>query len=72
MNATAVEDIPVGSVEAVEIRACGLHAVELLVAEIRASGRAVTAGELDSVLWNRGADERYKSRPRHRSRCVYY
>ena len=65
-------DIGVGSVEEVEVRACGLHAVELLVGRLARVGRPVTAGDLDTVLWTRGAEPRYKSRPRHRARCVYY
>ncbi|GJM37364.1 MAG: hypothetical protein DHS20C19_07310 [Acidimicrobiales bacterium] len=68
----AVEDIPVGSPEEVEIRACGLHAVELLRDELAATGTRITSGDLDNVLWNLGADARYKAIPRHRSRCVFY
>lgn len=58
-----------GSPEEVEIRACALHAVELIVA---ARGGATTAAEVDQVLWLRGGEPRYKSVPRHRSRCTAY
>ena len=68
----AGDDITSGSDPEVEIRAVALHAVELMVERLQALGRAATAGELDSVLWNRGAGEKYKSVPRHRTRCVYY
>ncbi len=68
----AVEDIPIGSVAEVEIRACGLHAVELLAAEVRSRGRRITTAALDNVLWNTGARAEYKAIPRHRSRCVFY
>lgn len=68
----AVDDIAVGSPEEIEIRACGLHAVELLCAALEASGTPITAGDLDNVLWNLGAQPRYKAIPRHRTRCVYY
>ncbi len=68
----AVEDIAVGSPEEVEIRACGLHAVELLRAALATRGDRITAGDLDNVLWNLGAQARYKEIPRHRSRCVFY
>ncbi len=68
----AVDDIGVGTVEEVEIRACGLHAVELLVKELGRIGRPITAGDLDTILWNRGAGPLYKAHPRHRTRCVYY
>ncbi len=57
-----------GSPAEVEIRACALHAVELLVA---AHGDT-TAAVVDNVLWNRGALPRYKSRPRHRARTTAY
>jgi hypothetical protein len=57
-----------GSPEEVEIRACALHAVELLVA---AHGET-TATAVDNALWNRGALPRYKARPRHRARTTSY
>jgi putative queuosine salvage protein len=56
------------SPEEVEIRACALHAVELLVA---AHG-STTATAVDNVLWNRGAGSRYKAVPRHRARTTDY
>jgi len=68
----AIDDIPVGSAEEVEIRACGLHAVELLRSALAEQGDRMTAGDLDNVLWNLGAQPKYKAIPRHRSRCVYY
>ena len=68
----AVDDIPLGSPEEVEIRACGLHAVELLRNRLADHGTRITAGDLDNVLWNLGAGPRYKSVPRHRTRCVFY
>jgi hypothetical protein len=68
----AVEDITSGSEPEVEIRACGLHAVELLLAELRARGHDLTAGRLDAILWTRGGRPGYKAVPRHRTRCVYY
>ena len=57
-----------GSPEEVEIRACALHAVELLVA---AHGDT-TATAVDNALWNRGALPRYKARPRHLARTMAY
>jgi hypothetical protein len=57
-----------GSPEEVEIRACAVHAVELIVA-VRPGARAV---EVDQVLWLRGQQPRYKASPRHRSRCTAY
>jgi hypothetical protein len=64
--------IPPGSAEEVEIRACAVHVVELLVAELQRSGHGVTAHGLDYLLWNRGQQPYYKAWPRHRTRSVYY
>ena len=58
-----------GSPEEVEIRACAVHAVELLAA---AHPEGADAASLDNALWNRGADARYKARPRHRARTTAY
>jgi hypothetical protein len=67
-----VEDITAGSQPEVEIRAVGLHAVELLQHETTKLGSRLTSGEIDSVLWSRGAGARYKAIPRHRARSVFY
>jgi hypothetical protein len=57
-----------GSAEEMEIRACALHAVELI-----ASARPDScAADIDQVLWLRGGEPAYKARPRHRSRCTAY
>lgn len=48
------ELIPSGSPEAVEIRACALHAVELRAKAFKEAGHGVGPGGLDYVLWNRG------------------
>jgi hypothetical protein len=67
------ELIPAGSAEEVEIRACALHAVELIAGELRKTGRGATAMDIDYVLWNRGQSPHYKSaKPRHRTRTVFY
>ncbi|MGA2007021.1 MAG: queuosine salvage family protein [Solirubrobacteraceae bacterium] len=50
-----------------EIRACAVHACELLSARL-----GVPARVLDNWLWNRGASAQYKAQRRHRCRCVYY
>ena len=57
-----------GSPEEVEIRACAVHAVALIAAE-RAGAREA---DIDSLLWHRGQEPRYKELPRHRSRCTAY
>jgi hypothetical protein len=51
----------------VEIRAWGVHAVELLAA------RTGTApADIDHHLWQRGQDPAVKAVPRHRCRCSWY
>jgi hypothetical protein len=62
------ELIPHDSPEEVEIRACALHAVELLVAARPGS----CAADIDQQLWLRGQRRRYKASPRHRTRCTAY
>jgi Potential Queuosine, Q, salvage protein family len=57
-----------GSPEEVEIRACAVHAVELLVA---AHG-STDATAVDNTLWQRGGGPRYKAHPRHRARTTAY
>jgi len=66
------ELIPAGSEEEIEIRACAVHAVELIVEAITATGDQVTAQQLDNALWNRGQNPEYKAIPRHRTRTPYY
>jgi hypothetical protein len=50
-----------------EIRGCAVHACELIAGEL-----GIPARDLDVMLWNRGQGERYKARPRHRTRTTYY
>jgi len=50
-----------------EIRACAVHACELLAARL-----GTTAHELDNALWSRGQAPEFKAVPRHRTRSVYY
>jgi hypothetical protein len=66
------ELIPAGSEEEVEMRACAVHVVELIVEAITAIGDQVTAQQLDNALWNRGQNPEYKAIPRHRTRTPYY
>jgi hypothetical protein len=67
------ELIPAGAPEEVEIRASALHAVELMVEELRRVGRNAIAMGLDFILWNRGQRPEYKlAKPRHRTRTVFY
>lgn len=61
-----------GSAEEVEIRACSVHAVELLREAFADSGIAVTSQGLDFLLWNGGQAQKYRETPTHNTRCVYY
>jgi hypothetical protein len=56
------------SPEEVEMRACAVHAAELIV---RARSD-LTAQQVDQILWTRGGGPRYKAVPRPRARCVAY
>ena len=56
-----------GSPEEVEIRACGLHAVELV-----AGATGMTPAAIDHHLWQRGQSPEVKAVPRHRCRCSWY
>jgi putative queuosine salvage protein len=56
------------SPEEVELRACAVHAVELIVR----ARPDLTAQQVDHLLWRSGGDERYKAVPRPRSRCTAY
>jgi hypothetical protein len=56
-----------GSREEVEIRACAVHACELIAPRLGVPPRT-----LDVWLWNRGEAPRYKAIPRHRARSVFY
>jgi Queuosine salvage protein len=60
------ELIPPGEEER-EIRACAVHACELMAARTGMPARL-----LDTALWNKGQAPRYKSVPRHRTRTVFY
>jgi hypothetical protein len=60
------ELLPPGEEER-EIRACAVHACELIAAELGVPPRT-----LDVWLWDRGQEARYKAVPRHRTRTVYY
>lgn len=57
------------SPEEVELRACAVHAIELLAA---ATEPRLSAAEIDYVLWNRGQQPRIKAHPRPRVRTTAY
>jgi Queuosine salvage protein len=63
----AGELLPAGSEQEREIRACAVHACELLA---RRAG--VPPRTLDNWLWNRGRYPPYSERPAHLTRTVFY
>lgn len=65
--------IPAGSHEEIEIRACCVHAVELMISTAADAGVCWTARDIDQVLWHQGQRSRYKKRnKRHRTRTAFY
>ena len=62
----AGELLPPGEQER-EIRACAVHACELISARLGVAPR-----RLDAWLWTRGQAPTYNARPRHRTRTVFY
>jgi hypothetical protein len=58
--------LPAGPAER-EIRACAVHACELL-----SQRTGIRPRVLDVTLWNRGQAPEYKAIPRHRTRSVFY
>lgn len=61
-----------GSVSEVEIRACGVHAAELLAAALREHGHTITCADIDHALWTRGGLPEFKAHRRHRCRNKFY
>jgi hypothetical protein len=68
----AGELIPAGSPEEVEIRAGAVHAVERCVGRLRNRGAAITAQQVDYLLWTSGQHAEMKAHPRHRTRTTFY
>jgi len=62
----AGEHLTVGGPES-EIRACAVHACELISKRTGVPARAI-----DTWLWTRGQAPEYKAKPRHRCRTVFY
>jgi len=67
------ELIGAGAFEEIEMRACAVHAAELMRAAIGRAGPAMTAREIDRALWTRGQEIRGRvaTRP-HLTRCTFY
>lgn len=63
----ALEEIPEGSAEEVEIRMCTIEAVERLAARIGGLGRTIAPRELDWLLWNESVKPGLLTEPHHRT-----
>jgi hypothetical protein len=63
----AREELPAGGEMEREIRACAVHACELLAARWGVAPRV-----LDNWLWNRGQGPPYTDRPAHITKTTYY
>jgi hypothetical protein len=63
----AGQPLPAGGAMEVEVRACAVHACELLASRLGVAPRI-----LDNWLWNRGEGPPYSERPAHRTFTVFY
>lgn len=61
-----------GTPEEVELRACGIHAVELMKQSAVKQGYNVTAVNIDHILWNRGYEPDIYAKPSHKTMTVWY
>jgi hypothetical protein len=68
----AKEEIPFGSKEEVEIRACTVIAVERLQKALLTKGITLLAIELDWLLWQRGEESKDRISPHHRTLTIFY
>lgn len=67
------EIIPAGSTEEVELRACSVHAAEMVANTIREEMRPISVRELDFLLWSRGQElKKTSTMKRHRTRTFFY
>jgi hypothetical protein len=64
--------IPEGAPEEIEIRACGIHAVELMKRAAAGLGHDVTSVNLDHIIWNRGYEREIYEKPSHKTLTVWY
>ena len=65
--------IPSGSEEEVEIRACAIHAVELIKEQAIKNGISCSSKDLDYLLWNRGLEQPYvHNSVKHLTKSMFY
>jgi hypothetical protein len=65
-------EIPFGSEEEIEIRACTVVAVEKLQTALAKRGANVLVIEVDWLLWQIGERTKDDIPPHHRTRTIYY
>lgn len=61
-----------GSPEETEIRAAGIHAVELMKQAAVKAGHKMTSVNFDHILWNRGYEAGLYEKPAHLVKTVWY
>ncbi len=66
------EEITKGSSPEIEIRACAIHACELIKEKFKDKGISVNSPMLDNYLWHKGQRNFYKSLPTHQTRQTTY
>ena len=68
------EEIPLnpGGPEEAEIRANTIWAVEQIRRELALGGQDLKAFEIDGILWNMGQQDRYRSKPYHKVKTIFY
>jgi len=67
------ELIASGSMEETELRACSIHAIELIKTVLNTKGNNLRSIDLDYLLWNEGLQEKYKTKHQlHLTRTVFY
>ena len=65
--------LPAGSKGEIELRACAIHAVELIKQKFQELGYNFTSVDLDYLLWNRGQAAFYEETyPIHLTRTTFY
>jgi len=67
------QNLKAGSEAEVELRACSIHAIELIKQEFQKQGHHFLSKDLDYLLWNRGLSVDYTNKfPIHLTRTIFY
>lgn len=67
------ELIEAGSMPETELRACSIHAIELIKASLNAKGHQLRSIDLDYLLWNEGLQKKYYGKHQlHFTRTFFY